>query len=144
MKDTTNIKGTLNVFLYRSDGSLKNQFTIPNLIVTGGKEYIASRLVGDPAAAAYWMGVGTGTSTPSVGDSGLTASGTRVSATVTRTGSQLDFTATFAPGNATATLTEAGIFTASTGGIMINRAVFTGVAKESTDTLVINWAVVIN
>lgn len=147
MHDLVELKGTISLALYGPDGNLKTERTLPNLIVQTGKNYIASRLIGDPSAATYFMGVGS--SSTAVASSQLVLGsqvGSRQSATATRTNSELTFSSTFAPGVSTDTLREAAIFTdpTNTTTAMINRAVFPDLAKEAGDTLVINWNILIN
>lgn len=148
--ETTNVKGTVSLAVYRADGTLKSQTTIPNLIVNSGKAYIAGRLIGDPAAAAYWMAIGTGATGALVGQTILSNEVARVAtSSVTQGGTnnnELTFAATFGPGTPASAqgVVEAGIFMASSGGTMLNRATFNSVAKDTTDTLVINWTVIIN
>lgn len=150
--ETTNVKGTVSLMLVREDGSVKYQATVPNLIVNAGKAYIAGRLLGDPAAAGYWMAIGTGSTGALANQTILSAEVARVStSSVTQGGTnnnELTFSATFGPGTpATAqNIVEAGIFMSATANTtpMLNRATFNSVAKDTTDTLVINWTVIIN
>lgn len=145
--DTVSLFGTIGLTLYGPDNRIKYQKTIPNLIVQTGKNYIASRMVGDPAAAAYYIGVGSSSTTVASEQVQLgTQVGSRQSATVTRSNSELSYTATFGTGVSTGTLREAAIFTdpTNTTTAMINRATFPDLTKEAGDTLVINWNILIN
>lgn len=48
---------------------------------------------------------------------------------------------TFGPGNAVGAITEAGVFTASSGGTMLARQVFAVINKDSDDSLEITWEI---
>jgi hypothetical protein len=56
----------------------------------------------------------------------------------------VSYQAVFGPGIGTGSLTEAGIFNASTAGTMICRTVFPVFTKEASDALTINWDITIN
>jgi len=149
--DGVTTKGVVHFQLYGADGKLKQDKTVNNLIVNTGKAHIASRLISNTGLTTYFMAIGIGTTDPAVGQTTLISQvGTRVSATATQGTSPSDnkvtFAAEFAPQNppSTAALVEAGIFTASSGGTMLNRVKFAEINKEAGDTLVVSWDVTIN
>jgi hypothetical protein len=53
------------------------------------------------------------------------------------------YVSTFAAGNATGTLVEAGLFNASVAGTMLARTTFTAIPKGAGDTLTITWVLTI-
>lgn len=147
---TDNIKATgeLTITLLDANGKIKEQKTVPNLVVTTGKNFIAASMLkttsNSPVAMTH-MGVGTGTAAAVAGDTALgTAIGTRSAVTPSVTNNVVTYTATFAAGNATGAITEAGIFNASTSGTMLCRTVFSVVNKDVADSLIINWNLTIS
>ena len=64
--------GQLDVVLTGSDGAVKENIHIPNLVVTVGKEWIAARMAdtGIPGEMSH-MAVGSGTTAAANGDTAL-------------------------------------------------------------------------
>lgn len=153
VNDFIKVSGNLNMILTDGNGHIKEERDISNLVVTVGKNWIAGRMKDTvsgytiPTQMTH-MGIGIGTGGPVVGDSTLgTEVGTRVSLTTaggTVSTNTVTYDATFPPGNGTAAITEAGIFTASSGGTMLCRTVFLPVNKAAEDTLTIQWVVTIS
>lgn len=117
---------------------------VPNLVVTSGKGLIAANLQGTNVTPVTHMAIGTGTTEPAVSDTALVAevhrnglgtSGGTVSGTV------VTYTSTFSPGEGTGAITEAGLFTASSGGTMLCRTTFLVLNKGVADTYTIVWTV---
>ncbi len=144
------MKGKLNIVLTGPDGKVKEQHEVDNLVVTVGKNFIASSMAktttNSPAAMTH-MEVGTGTTAAAVGDTTLQSavSGSRVSLTSTTvTNNNVAYVATFPAGTGTGALTEAGIFNASSSGTLLCRTVFSVINKGAADTLGITWTVTVN
>ena len=115
---------------------------IPNLVVTAGKEYVASRMKDTSATAMSHMAVGTGSTAAAAGDTALGTESGRVSlSSTTVTNNVITYVATFPAGTATAALTEAAILNASSGGTLLCRTVFSTVAKGASDAMTITWAI---
>ena len=53
----------------------------------------------------------------------------------------ISFVGDFPAGTGTGTIVEGGIFNASSGGVMLNRATFSAVSKTASDALKITWDV---
>lgn len=149
IRDSIKATGALEITLYDNNGNVKQQLSVPNLVVTVGKNVIADRLIDTSTAVMSHMSVGTdngtilplATSNLDLGDQ----LGSRVSLTsVTRTNNVITYTAEFADGVSTGAISEAGIFNASTSGDMLCRTTFPVINKETTDFLTINWNVTIN
>lgn len=138
--------GSLVVTLYDAQGAIKEERSIPNLIVTVGKNYIASRMTGTTSSVMSHMGIGAGTTAAAAGDTALgTALGSRVTlSAATPSGSTVTYTATFPAGTGTGAVTEAGIFNALTGGDMLCRTVFPVVNKQVADTIAVTWVVTVS
>ena len=118
---------------------------IDNLVVTAGKNYVASRMKDTTKAAMSHMAVGTGTTTAAASQTALVTENDRNALTSqTVTGNAIAYVATWAAGDATAALTEAGIFNASSSGDMLCRTVFSVVNKAAADSMTITWTVTVS
>ena len=149
IRDSIKATGALEIKLYDINGNIKQELSVPNLLVTAGKNVIADRLIDASTSVMSHMAVGAdnGTILP------LAASNVelgdqldvRVALTnVTRSNNVVTYTAEFNDGVATGAITEAGIFNASTAGDMLCRTTFPVINKEASDFLTINWNVTIN
>jgi hypothetical protein len=120
---------------------------IKNLVVTSGKELVAQNLQGGSVVPVTHMGVGTGSTAAAVGDAALEAELDRNALTTsggTHSGAQVSYECTWLAGDGTGAITEAGLFTADTGGTMLARTVFPVVNKGADDTITIAWTVTIS
>jgi hypothetical protein len=125
-----------------SKGNIKEQRDVFNTVTTAGKNMIADRLLASPTLGVpTHMAVGTGTGgTTSLNtetDRNALTSKTRSNAVVTMVGD-------WAAGDATAALTEAGVFDASSSGNMHLYTTFAVINKGATDTLSISWTLTIS
>ena len=145
MKLQENLKmvGELTIQVFNENGDLKSATKVPNLVVTVGKNYIASRMVGTASTVMSHMAIGTGTSTPIAGDINLGTEAYRTSITIAASTNTVTSTATFAAGNGTGAITEAGIFNAGSAGTMLCRTVFAVINKGALDTLTITWKITV-
>lgn len=117
---------------------------VPNLVVTVGKNFIASRISSASVPVMGWMEVGTTNTAPSVGDTALAAAigGSRTALTVsggTPTGAVVRFVATFGAGVGTGSWVEAGIFNANSAGTMLCRTTFGVITKAAGDSITVTW-----
>lgn len=147
LQDSIKMTGELRITVTNPEGNIKQEVVVPNLVVTAGKGYIASRMKDTSATAMSHMEIGTGTTAAAVGDTTLASavSGSRVSLTSTTvTANAVAYVATFPAGTGTGAITEAGIFNASSGGTMLCRTVFSVINKGAADTLGITWTVTVN
>ena len=144
--DELKVAGSVNVVIRDESGEQKENFTIPNLVVTTGLAYIASRMKDATATAMTHMAVGTGNTAAAAGNTALeTQLGSRVALTSTTvTSNSIAYVASFGAGVATGALTEAGIFNASTSGTMLCRTVFAVINKGAADTMTITWTITIS
>ena len=118
---------------------------IPNLVVTDGKEFVASRMKDATTTAMSHMAVGTGSTAAAAGDSALGSEADRNALTSTTvSGADIAYVATFAAGEGTGALTEAGLFIASSSGDMLCRTVFAVVNKGASDSMTITWTVTVS
>ena len=145
INDSIKVTGELKLTLTRPDGNVKHEVIIPNLDVTTGKSYIASRMKDASATAMSHMAIGTGSTAAAAGNTALGSEAGRVALTSTTvTNNDVAYVATFPAGTGTGALTEAGIFNASSSGTLLCRTVFSVINKASADTLGITWTVSVN
>ena len=118
---------------------------VPNLVVTTGKNYVASRMKDTTAAAMSHMAVGSGSTAAAASDTALGNELDRQALTSTTVNNNtITYVATFGAGDGTGAVTEAGLFNASSGGSLLCRTVFSVVNKSSTDSMTITWVVPIS
>jgi hypothetical protein len=152
------VTGLVNLQLFNPKGTLIDDRTIRNMVVTNGKNWIAARCkdTGIPTQCG-WMSIGTGGATAL--DAAQTTLATNVPSTGfkkaldtaggTVSGSSITYVAEFtpsAPAGATGAITEAALYYTSTdaAGGMIARTIFGTITKNSGDTLKITWTLTIN
>jgi hypothetical protein len=149
--DMLQIKGRLNIVLTDENGVVKDTRVVENLIVTSGRNYIASRMIGTSASVMSHMGIGLGVTAPAIGDTALGSELTNTSNRPTSTSvqgsggnlNQITYTSTFGAGIGTGAVTEAGVFNAITSGTMLARTTFAAVNKGSSDSIQITWTVTV-
>ena len=118
---------------------------VPNLVVTDGKEYVASRMKDTTKAAMSHMAIGTGSTAAAAADSALGSQADRNALTSSVvSGAAVTYVATFAAGEGTGAITEAGLFNAASAGDMLCRTVFAVVNKGSSDSMTITWTVTVS
>lgn len=144
IQETVQATGTLQIKLYGPDGQLKQEQNVKNLVVTTGKGYIASRMVGTPTAMSH-MAIGSGAIAPVVGDTTLGTELGRVSLTSSvASGAVVTYVASFGAGIGTGAVTEAGLFNAASAGTMLCRTTFALLNKGADDSLTITWTVTVS
>lgn len=139
-------KGDVSLALYDNTHRVKKTIEIPNLIVTLGKELIASRFFSDSSDVISHIALGTNGTSPVLGDVTLRAEIGRVAINPSLSGvsgTVVTYAAEFGPGVATGALREAGLFNAATSGTMACRTVFPAFDKPAIDTLVVTWKLTI-
>ena len=115
---------------------------VDNLVVTAGKGFVASRMVGTSANVMSHMAIGTGSTAAAAGDTALGNEAARTALTSTNvSGAVVTYVDTFAAGTGTGAITEAAILNASSGGTMLCRTVFSVVNKGASDSMTITWTV---
>jgi hypothetical protein len=145
LNDTIKVTGELKLTVTRPNGHVKHEVIIPNLVVTAGKNYIASRMKDASATAMSHMAIGTGSTAAAAGNTALGSEAGRVALTSTTvTSNAVAYVATFPAGTGTGAITEAGILNASSSGTLLCRTVFSVINKASADTLGITWTVTVS
>lgn len=145
VNETLKATGRLDIVLLDQDNNIKQKVSVPNLVVTVGKNFIASRMVGTASAAMSHMAVGTSNANLAAANTALAAQLTRVALTsATATNSTVTYVGNYGAGVGTGAIVEAGIFNDATTGTMLCRTTFPVINKEASDTLTINWVVTIS
>ena len=151
LQENLKMVGELTIQVFDENGDLKSATKVPNLVVTNGKNYIASRMVGTASTVMSHMAIGTGTASPIAGDVNLGTEAYRASISIGASTNTVTSTATFGAGNGTGAITEAGIFnygtyaaSPSSGQFMLCRTTFPAVNKASGDSIAITWVVTVS
>lgn len=141
LSDNIKIKGEVNFKIYDSQGNIKSDETVKNLVVDSGKAWIASRLASSSPGLMSRLAIGTNTTIASALDTTLSNEIARVAITDTiHSNNMVTFKATFQPGVGTGAITEAGIFNTTA---MLCRTTFKVKNKEAEDGMVITWTITI-
>ena len=115
-----------------------------NLVVTAGKNWVADRMNNANTVMTH-MAVGTGTTEALAAQTALITENDRNALTSTTvTDNAVAYVATWAAGDATAALTEAGILDAASGGDLLARTVFSVVNKGAADSMTITWTITVS
>lgn len=159
-----NLGGTLAIARFDSTGKLVEDRFYSNIVVSVGKNWIASRMkdTGLPLQMSHMavggnaaVGSNPAKTTPVVGDTQLSTGGSpalselaRVALTAaggTVAGAVVTYASTFAAGSGTGSLVEAGIFNSATAisGTMLCKTSFDVVNKAAGDSIAITWTVTI-
>ena len=136
------LTGQVHVTVTNEHGEVVEQ-RAANLVVTTGKNFTASRMVGVASNVMSHMALGSNNTAAAVGDTALLGELGRVALTASSATNVVTYTATFGVGVATGGVQEAGIFNASSAGTMLCRVVFAIVNKGANDTIAITWTVTV-
>ena len=140
INDGLKLKGKLTIAL--NDEVVQE---VPNLVVTTGKDYVASRMKDATATAMSHMAIGSGSTAAAASDTALGNQEARTTLTSTTvTDNDVVYVDTFPAGTGTGAITESGIFNASSGGTMLCRTVFSVVNKGASDAMTITWTVTVS
>ena len=144
-KDLSKVTGMVNVVIRDDSGKIKQEFTVPNLVVDTGLGFIASRMKDTTDAAMSHMAVGTDNTAANAADTALGTELARQALTSTTvTSNSISYIATFAAGSGTGSLTEAGLFNDLATGTMLCRTVFAVINKGDADSMTVTWTVTIS
>lgn len=144
--ETIEMRGQVVIETFdQATGQLKERREIKNLVVSVGKAFIASRMVGTAAAVMSHMAVGSSSTAPAAGDTTLGTELGRVAlSSLTSAGAVVTHSATFPAGTGTGAVVEAGVFNAGSAGTMQCRTVFPVVNKGADDAMQITWTVTVS
>lgn len=140
LHDALTMKGHLAIAL---NGEVVQE--VPNLVVTTGKNYVASRMKDTTEGAMSHMAIGTSSTAAAAGDTALGGEADRNALTSTTVSNNtVTYVAAFGAGEGTGAITEAGLFNASSAGTMLCRTVFSVVNKGASDSMTITWTVTVS
>lgn len=143
--DQLKASGMVHIERINAAGDVVETRDVKNLVVTVGKNYIASRMVGTASAVMSHMAIGTGTTAPAVSNTAPQTQTGRVSLSGnSASGNAITYTATFPAGTGTGAITEAAVLNASSGGTMLCRTTFPVVNKQAGDTIAVTWVVTVS
>jgi len=143
------MQGRLTIVLKDENGVVKDVREVKNLVVNTGLGHITTRMLGTTQGVMSHMALGSGATAANATDTtlGSQLGSRKVFDSVTQSGSSNETgvnDAASISGKATGAVTEAGIFNASTSGVMLCRTVFAVVNKGASDTLQITWTVTLS
>lgn len=145
INDMVSATGKLHIQVFDAEGNLKTEYHKTNLVVDTGLAYITSRMKDATATAMSHMAVGSGTAGAASGNTALGTELGRVALTSTTvTANSIAYVGDFPAGVGTGSVSEAGIFNASSGGTMLCRSQFGVVTKAAADSMRITWTVTIS
>ena len=140
LNDGLKLTGKLSIAL---NGEVVQE--VPNLVVTAGKNYVASRMEGTDSSVMSHMAIGTSDTTAAAGQTALGSESARTGlSSTTVTNNEVVYVDSFPAGTGTGGIKEAGIFNASSGGTMLCRTVFSVVNKGANDAMTITWTVTVS
>ena len=144
-QDQLKASGALRVVLTGPNGEIKEEHEFKNLVVTVGKNFVASRMVGTAANVMSHMAIGSDSTAPAAGNTALGGELGRVAlVSSSATANVVTYAATFPAGTGTGAVVEAGIFNAGTAGVMLCRTTFAVVNKGAADDMSVTWTVTIS
>jgi hypothetical protein len=160
-KNVVELEGSVSLVLTDTlTNTISQELYVPNLVVTEGKGFIASRMIASTANVMSHMGIGTSGAAEGAAQTTLTSELTsgvnayarqNFTSATNPTANQVQYTCTFPAGIPNAptapvgvALQEAGIFNQSTGGTMLCRTVFPIVTKLPADALTITWTITVS
>jgi len=117
-----------------------------NTVVLAGKKWVARRMK-DTDTVMTHMAVGTGTAAVNQSDTALGSELDRNALSVsggTVANNTITYESTWAAGDGTGAITEAGIFDASSGGDLLARTKFDLVNKGANDSMTITWTITVS
>ena len=152
MEELIKATGKVKIVVHDENGVVKEERNIDNLVVSVGKAYITSRMIGTASNVMSHMEVGTDNTSAAAGNTNLgsavAASRTGLTSSTQVTSSTTDdsvqYICTFPAGTGTGALVEAGIFNASSAGTLLCRTVFSVVNKGASDAMTITWTVTLS
>lgn len=145
IQDQLKVTGDVLVQVFDKDGNVKDERSIKNLVVTTGKTFIASRMVGTSATAMSHMAIGASSTAAAAGDTALGSELGRVAlSSSSSSGAVVTYVASFPAGTGTGAVVEAGVLNASSSGTLLCRTVFSVVNKGADDSMSITWTITVS
>ncbi len=140
------LAGSFHVIHRGPGGEVKNEFTVPNLIVTTGKIMLAGVLTGEATPFARSLAIGTGTTTPVVANTVMENEvGARVSAMFGLTATTAYYTGIFTADNPATeqVVTEYGLLSLAAAGYMFVHSTAPPITKATADSLEVQYRIAV-
>lgn len=119
-KDSVKLTGRLLIQKFNGKNEKVFETEVPNLVVTSGKEFIASRIVGEDYDAMAYMAIGDDAAVGALSQTTLINELARVAVTsATASGTNVTFTGTFPAGTGTGSIVEAAIFNKGSSSVLV-------------------------
>ncbi|MCD6255588.1 MAG: hypothetical protein J7J44_04865 [Deltaproteobacteria bacterium] len=148
-REKIKVKGELELVVFDKYGNVKDRRHIKNVITDVGKAQVAGLINGAVTTQFKYIAIGTGTTAASSSDTALETEThreladtlDRVTTTVTNDTARL--IKTFSGYTGSESITESGVFDASTGGNMLCRRTFSAlnIDWDAGDSLQITWKI---
>lgn len=139
MNDAIRMTGRVGI-IERLDGKVVNEEWIDNLVVAGGRELAAARMKDGSLSAITHIAVGSGSLPPQLTDTTLQTELLRKAAASSLNQQTVLYAITLNPGDLVGEISEAGLFNAASGGIMVSRVYYRPRILLPTSSLTIVWA----
>lgn len=146
MIDALKLTGIVELTIRDSEGNIRSKQN-KNMVLMGGKVYVAKLMAGNITTLANKMAAGSGTSQPTTSDTTLAAEFTGGSnlrptiSSISRNTNIVTYNATFLAGNCTGTITELGLYHNTD---LIARTTFDPEIKGASDFLEVSWNITVN
>ena len=147
---TKKMSGHIKIDLTDKDGNTRTVVDKHNTFTDVGDAHVADQLAEQDEVAMGWMAIGTSDTAFGVGDTALGSELDRnaLSGSYPEQGTGGDdnvvtYKATWAAGDGTGAIVEAGIFNSSGAGSMLAASTFSVINKGASDTLTITWTVTV-
>ena len=140
-RERVHYKGHWKFELFGPDGKLKDVREKVNLITTVGFQQIADALfnVASRPACAQYIGVGTGVTAANIADTTLQTESLRKTCSYGYASKVSTLASTFNAGEATGALTEAGVLSASSAGLLLNHVIYSVINKGALDVMTVTF-----
>lgn len=146
-KEKATLQGKFHIALVRNNGIVEERENF-NTVMAGGKSLLSGLMLTDVGGTACdHIAIGTGTTAPATSQTALVGekyrnacTGSQQTTTVTNDTARLTCSISITASN---TMSEAGIFNSSSGGVMFARATYSGLAVNSGDSLNVGYSVTI-
>ena len=131
-KDSVTLKGRLTIKKFDRDNKLTYETEVNNLVVTSGKEFIASRIVGETYDPIGYMAIGDDATVAALAQTTLVNELSRVATSAaSASGVNVTFSALFPAGSGTGSIVEAGLFNQSETAVLT----FDGASAVASNTI---------
>lgn len=139
MNEGMTLKGAIDVKLFDQDGRLIQHMAKSNVIVTVGKNFLATP--GNGLGDFLEIAAGTGATAATAADTALVAEAFRKSGALSSSLNVFQNTVTFLPGDGTGMIQELGLFAGST---LLARQTITAFNKTASNSMVVTWQITIS